>query len=210
MEFTGEFETHLTVSLEGAAALDALRRSAEGRGLKCLHIVLEQGQSRSQPMLTRRGRGILSSELAAAEAIRADLAADGFNVTRIKIEAAPGNDDVPQTDEDATKQSGPRYFEHHVKLRLVPEAELAALVRLALRHSAHVSQNALRNDPDGSHERFVTQRCWHVGKITAGRHLQALLDDLAGGPWCQLDVEEEFVVYDSNLEVDAGWLQAGA
>lgn len=211
MEFAGEFETHLTVTLDGAQDVSGLREWAARRGLKCVHILLDGGRTPSQPMLTRRGRGALSAELAAARDVAAALAAGGFAVCRVKIEAAPWNKDVPQTDADAARHPPDRHFEHHVKLLLAPaDADLAAVSDVALRHGARLSRNALRDRPDGRRERFVTQRCYGVGRPAARRWLDALLAALrpvlAAGGHDVADVEEEFVVYDTNAGVDAGWL----
>jgi hypothetical protein len=204
-EFEGEFEVHITVRLDGARDLGSLQGWAAGRGLSCTHIVLEQGAVASQPMLNWRARGRLSEELAAAEAVGRQLAADGFEVRRIKVEAGPGNRGVPQTDADAGDED--RYFEHHVKLALAPDVELAALIALACEHGAHVSRNVLRVRDDARHERFVTQRCGAVGRTRARVMLEALLDALRRAGYEMLDVEEEFVVFDSNAEVDAGWIR---
>src|SRR5690349_9573198 len=97
MEFTGDFETHITVGLPEADDLKALQQWSVIHGLKCLHIVLDRGHTVSQPMLTRRGRGGLSRELGMASKLSVSLNAEGFQVTRIKIEAAPWNQDIPRS-----------------------------------------------------------------------------------------------------------------
>ena len=73
--FAGEFETHVTVRAGDPARLDALRAWADDRGMKFHHIVLDRGLTPSQPMVTRRGRGDLTGQLAAAEDLMAGLAA---------------------------------------------------------------------------------------------------------------------------------------
>lgn len=208
-EFAGDLETHLTVAAQSAAAGDALLRFANLHGLKYLHIVLDRGQTVSQPMLTRGGRGVLSGELSIARDLARQLDEAGLAVTRIKIEAAPFNQDVPQTDVDAAGLPGHYYFEHHVKLLVGPHAHLAELTQLAAQHQAHLSRNALRVRHDGQLERFVTQRCWSVGRATAEQRLEALRQELVGTGWMIIDIEAEFVVYDNNLEVDAGWIARG-
>jgi len=203
VEFEGEFETHVTVR---AADAEAVRAWAARHHLKFLHIVLARGQTVSQPMLTRRSAGTLADQMTAAADLSRRLAAEGFAVTRVKIEAAPGNRDVPQSDAEAADRHRGRYFEHHVKLALDPAAGLSPLAALARRHAAHLSRNALRRRDDGMQERFVTQRCAAVGRVGAERRLKDLLAELAAGGYVAVDVEEEFVVYDSNLGVDAGWI----
>jgi len=206
--FAGEFETHLTVWAEGPARLDDLRAWAEARGLKFHLIVLDRGLTPAQPMVTRRGRGNLNGELAAAADLTSRLAADGYTVSRLKIEAAPDNEGVPATDADAASQPG-RYFEHHVKLLLDPNADLGAVTALAVRHAARLSRNARRVRADGRAERFVTQRCHAVGRVTARGRLDALLTDLAVGGYAILSAEQEYVIHDTAPGVDAGWLDHG-
>ena len=207
MEFAGEFETHVTVAMERGGEPAALRRWASRQGLKCLDIVLERGSTPRQPMLTRRGRGLLSSERAAADELARGLSAAGFSVLRIKIEAGLDNEDIPRTDEDAVLHPAGRYFEHHVKLLLEAGTDVAALAQLAQRHSAHMSRNTFRLRADQREERFVTQRCGGVGSATAGNRLRRLLADISRAGYRQIGLEEEFVVYDSNLRIDAGWIE---
>jgi hypothetical protein len=207
VEFTGEFETHLTVALAPDQAVELLQSWATQRGLKCLHILLARGRNASQPMLTCRGNGRLQQQLAAAEQLRQQLNLAGFAVTRVKVEAATTNDDVPQSDGAANEQPPERYFEHHIKLLLPQKADLTALITLAQRHEAHLSRNALREQAGGKEERFVTQRCWSAGRTTAKQRLVGLVDELTRAEFQIIDVEEEFVIYDSNSEVDAGWLR---
>ena len=71
---------------------------------------------------------------------------------------------------------------------------------------AAASRNARRIRDEGGHERFVTQRCGGVGRDAAGHRLDALLRALAGAGHAAVEVEREFVVYDDNPAVDAGWI----
>lgn len=197
--FAGEFETHLTVAADRDGAL---RRFAEARGLKCLHIELARGVRPAQPMLSWRGRGVLAQQLAAAAEVARQLRAAGLTPVRTKIEAAPANSGVPQDDADATPG---RYFESHIKLLLSVDADLAALAEAVRGHGAHLSRNALRRRSDGVDERFVTQRS-HGGSQRARAELDALLARLDGLRLPRAGVETEYVVYDDNLAVDDGWI----
>lgn len=207
MDFTGHFETHFTIRLDGTAGVEELRNWGAAHGLKCLHIILDRGASASQPMLTRRGSGVLANELRIANELSRQMAESSFHVTRIKIEAACTNRDVPATDADATAHPA-RYFEHHLKLLLNPQTDMAALATLAQEHGAHLSRNALTSREDGRGERFVTQRCHLVGRQTARCRLDALLNTLKMRGYPILEVEEEFVVFDSNGDIDAGWIES--
>lgn len=204
MEFAGDFETHLTVAAARAADL---RDWADRNGLKFHYIVLARGTTPVQPMVTHRGRGTVGAQLAHARELAARLETEGFAVTRTKLEAAPQNADVPQSDADAVHPEC--YFEHHVKLLLPAGADLGALAALAVPHGAHLSRNARRERGDGRHERFVTQRCYAVGAVTARARLGALTAALSAAGLHIESCEQEYVVFDSRPEVDAGWLGAG-
>ncbi|MES9510087.1 hypothetical protein ABWJ92_27330 [Streptomyces sp. NPDC000609] len=215
-EFEGEFETHLTVRFDPRAdeAEEGARlaRWAQRHGPKLTRIVLDRGAVPDQPMLTERGRGSLSRQRAAAE-LRADaLRAAGFPVVRVKIEAAPWNEEIPRTAEEAAALPPGCHFEHHVKLLLSGASELAAARAAAERHSAHLSRNARRTDGRGSHERFVTQRCRAIGRPGARARLDALLRALDDAGLEVLETEEEFVVHHDHPALDAGWIdeRAGA
>lgn len=212
-EFAGEFETHLTVRpAPGRGTGDAeesarLERWAAGHGLKFTRILLDRGAVPDQPMLTERGRGSLSGRRAAARVRSDGLRAAGFTVVRVKIEAAPRNEDVPRTAAEAAALDPGCHFEHHIKLLLDGDAEVAAARSVAVRHGAHLSRNARRAIDGGRHERFVTQRCHAVGRGGARAGLDTLLAALGAAGLQVLEYEEEFVVHDDHPAVDAGWIE---
>jgi hypothetical protein len=190
--WVGDFETHVTV----APADDAeLRLWAEEHGGKYTRIVLDRGDSPDQPMLTFRGRGTLDAQRALAGERVERLRDAGFRVVRVKIEAPPFNAGVI---------GDGLYFEHHVKLVLADDVEVAAARETSVRHGAHLSRNARRALVDGRHERFVTQRCYDVEAAEAGRRLDALVAALSG--FTVVEVEREYVVVDDHPGLDDGWL----
>jgi hypothetical protein len=205
-DFAGGFETHLTVVPSRADDGDeAIRQWAKRNGMKYTRITLERGSTPDQPMLTYRGQGVLTTQRSEARAWVERLRDTGVMVARVKIEASPWNADVPQTAEEAAALPSDCYFEHHVKLVLAGESQVAAVREIGERHTAHVSWNARRTLDERRHERFVTQRCRGVGRPESRRNLDALLAELAGAGYAAVEVEEEFVVHDDNPAVDAGW-----
>ncbi|RSN66812.1 hypothetical protein [Actinomadura sp. WAC 06369] len=202
MDFAGDFETHVTVHGDARAVADW----AAARGVKFAHIVLERGRVASQPMLTLTCSGTLDDARAQAARTALDLRADGFAAARVKIEAAPWNAGVPAADDEALDPA--RYFEHHVKLLLAPDAGAApGLAEVVGPHAAHVSRNARRVRTDGRAERFVTQRCRRVGARTAGARLDALTGALRARGFEIVEVEREFVVFDGDESLDDGWIE---
>lgn len=204
--FAGVFETHLTVRLPGQLGEDeGLARWAERHGMKYTKILLDRGETAQQPMLTYHGSGMLPAQLALAWRRTGELRGGGFDVVRVKVEAAPWNEDVPRNAAEALALAPGCYFEHHVKLVLAGDAEVDAVRGIGARHAGHLSRNARRGVHGGRHERFLTQRCRLVGRPEAGRRLQALLGALERAGHRVIEVEEEFVVHDDNPGLDRGW-----
>lgn len=189
-----EYETHVTVRCADAAALDRLDAWARARGLKVTHIVLARGRMVSQPMLTLRDR-------TSHESLVPQLRAAGFDPVRVKVETVPWTTDPPGP--------GGGYFEHHLKLRLPADFGRAALESLVTPHGAHLSWNARRALPGGGHERFVTQR-WRGTAAGATAACDALVAALGSAGYEIRSEEREFVLYDSDLSVDDGWIVEGA
>ncbi|MCX5596978.1 hypothetical protein OOK29_02385 [Streptomyces phaeochromogenes] len=206
----------MTVRCDSAAESERLRCWAAGAGLKLTHIVLARGRMPSQPMVTLTGSPSYAAESARAREVAAHLRADGFVPVRVKIESSPWAPEVPR--EPCGTGGDERYFEHHVKLLLDADTDLDALAARVVPHGAHLSWNARRvrdSEIDGTggtgrrHERFVTQRCRGVDAEGAGQLLELLLTELCG--FEVADVEREFVLHDSDLSVDDGWIEeAGA
>ncbi|MGW6689135.1 hypothetical protein [Streptomyces sp. NPDC054961] len=187
------YETHVTVRCPDPAELARLEAWAGRRELKVTHIVLARGRMTSQPMLTLPDR-------TGHEALVPRLRAAGFDPVRVKVETVPWTTDLPGP--------GGGYFEHHLKLRLPADYDRAALESLATEHAAHVSWNARRVLPGARHERFVTQRCRGTAALATAAY-GALTAALVGAGYEIRSQEREFVLYDSNLSVDDGWIEEG-
>lgn len=206
--FEGDFETHVTVSCDDDAVA-GLGEWADRFGLKVTHVVLARGRVRSQPMVTWVGSGTLDTQRTRALTVVTDLVSAGYDVTRVKIEAAPWTRGVPQTDAEAVGLGPEYYFEHHVKVLFPAEDELAELAALVEPHGAHLSWNARRVREDGRAERFVTQRCYRMGDASAVAALSDLRAMLISDGREIVSSEREFVVFDSDASLDAGWIEGG-
>jgi hypothetical protein len=226
VEFSGAFETHLTLlradcaeqlaqgSVDGHCLLPAELRSireypscgiGDHRSWKFLHIVLERGAIPTQPMISYRGQGGLSEQVEVAQATAQELERSGFSVTRIKIEAALENSDIPCS--NVAAQDFPNcYFEYHLKLLLAMEMARSTLIDLVQPYGAHLSQNARRQRSDGQGEYFVTQRCGGVGLRLAQQRFQDLAKVVADQGYFVISSHGEYVVYDSNIDLDRGWI----
>jgi hypothetical protein len=203
-QFAGGFEVHLTLGPGGDEA--RLIEWAGAHGARYARILLDRGVTPDQPMLTSTRSGRLDDVMRAVEAVVPVLGSAGFEVVRVKIEAATGNVGVPRTEAEAVALPAGCYFEHHVKLVLSGADEVVAVREVAEGHAAHVSRNVRRAMGDGRHQRFVTQRCRGVGLVEAGRRLDMLVRDLRVRGFPATGVQREFVVHDSRPGLDAGWI----
>jgi hypothetical protein len=206
-DYRGDFEVHVTASAGDSAARERLRAWCADRGFKCVWIVLARGEHADQPMATWRRRATtLPAVVDEANAHAAELTSIGVPVTRVKVEAAPTNDEIPLRDEDAADHTAGNYFEHHVKLLRAADAPRDALLRACAAFGAHLSRNAFREPAEGLEERFVTLRSYAVGAATSEKKLEGLLAALRDCGERVIEHESEYCVYDSALQLDAGWL----
>jgi hypothetical protein len=206
-EYPGEFEVHMTVGLSGQRRLECFQDWCRVHQCKCVHILLARGEHVDQPMATwRRSHASLTVVLAEARHIASELQKASFFVVRVKVEADMLNQNVPQLDEDAIEHPASNYFEHHIKLLRDRAAPCDRLLEVCVERHAHLSRNAWREPDQGKEERFVTSRYYRVGRASSDRQLRQLLGSLNEIDEQVIEVESEYCVYDSNLDLDRGWL----
>lgn len=197
MACRGTFEVHLTVDAPDAARRAAFVALCRELRVKCVLIQLGRGAYRSQPMTSSRHAGELARIGPEIEALRARIAAAGFEVTRVKVEADVTNEGIPV---DGAGPAG-TYFEFHAKLRLRPVIDYEALRALCIGAGAHLSNNDIEHGA-----RFVTMRVHEAGLGVAQMRFARLMDVLVGAGHAIASTKAEFTVYDSRAELDAGWL----
>lgn len=185
----GVYEIHLTTSPIATQALATFGEQAKQLGTKPLLIELSRGLHPLQPMLTFEHAGELGSAMARAQDVAAGAEAMGHTVCRCKIEC--------RADADV---AGP-YLEWHGRIAVAPDA-WPALAALCREHGAHLSNNALKH----SASRYVTLR-GHAGLAALQDHVAALCHKLETQDWRFDKQQWERVVFDSNLPLDAGWLE---
>jgi inosine/xanthosine triphosphate pyrophosphatase family protein len=203
----GAFEAHLTVSARSEEELQRFRAFCEAAAVKCIFIELGRGAELFQPMTASYHHGTLQQAFEEVQSMARALAALGFDVTRLKLEALGKNRDIPE--DDATAKAQPaNYFEFHVKA-LLPSGDVGveALRARCEQHGAHLSRNARKVREDGVSERFVTLRVYGLGRANAEARFTALLKDLAGTGLTLTQRLREWTVYDSNHGLDRGWLE---
>jgi hypothetical protein len=116
--YAGQFESHVSVEAQDAQTLERFRETCGEIGVKCLLIELSRGVTRSQPMANSFHHGTFQQARSEVMDLAKFLARRGFPVLRVKIEAAPDNCDIPETDEHTKSLPPDNYFEFHAKLIL--------------------------------------------------------------------------------------------
>lgn len=189
-------ETHITIDIDSSSDLQVARNWASQNSLKWTEIKLAQGRHPLQPMVTFLDQGTLQQQLERSDHIKHALTDMGFRVVRVKVESALA---------DMQLADSRQYFESHIKIHIQSAADRDAAIKIACEHSAHLSRNARRSLDDGTQERFLTLRRYQGTGKEAAKSTSALCDSLRNAGLMILEIETEFVEFDSNLNWDAGW-----
>jgi len=197
----GIFESHVTVA--PMTRMAEFARSCDRLGVKCLHIVMpEHTAQANQPMTAANHQGTFAEVMRAVNELAQALVRDGFLVTRVKIEAVGRHRDVPVTDADAAAKSKQGYFEHHATVRLPAGFDEPGFDAACRELGAYVSRNLLKP----ADVRFLTLRQYGVGQAAADAKFEAVLELVRSRGLTLVNRAREYTVYDSAIEIDAGWM----
>jgi hypothetical protein len=205
----GTFEAHVTVEADDLGERHRFQSVCESLGVKSVLIELPCGVTRSQPMTSTYHRGDLADVVEQVAGLARSLRERGFRVARLKLEAVTTNDGVPASDEEARAFPPGNYFEFHVKLTLPAEGDLESVRAVCGRHKAHLSSNALKRDGDAA-QRFVTMRVYGAGRVRSEAMFDELYQELNALGYPLSNKLREYAIYDSNVAVDAGWIDPPA
>ncbi|MBV6623993.1 MAG: hypothetical protein KI793_13830 [Rivularia sp. (in: Bacteria)] len=204
--YKGTFEAHITVSANNSAFTEKFNQLCRDLNVKCVFIQLPQGATRYQLMTASYHHGDFKAVLQQINQIAQKIKKADFEIIRIKIEAMVSNRDIPQQDIEAQKLPSSNYFEFHVKAILSASENLQVLRKYCLQHDAHLSTNAFKKLTDGKQQRFITMRVYGVGYKSAQKRFDNLLLHLKAKGFKFSQQQREYTVYDSNLSLDAGWI----
>jgi hypothetical protein len=204
----GRYEVHVTIAQREPCDRARVEAVGDAAGARAVHIVLDAGAHRSQPMLTARAGPALSDAHEAARRLVAALAREGIDVARVKIEGDLDCVELVEDEDGLAASRAGRYFEHHTKVLLRDEPERRAAEAIAARHGARASRNAFARDDRGE-ARFLTLRQRDVRRALAASRARSLDDALLDAGIVVLSSQSEYVVFDSNLALDHRWSPAG-
>lgn len=144
---------------------------------------------------------------------------NGFTVVREKIEAsAYGINGIPLTDDVAQKY--PKYFEFHIKVKQKDTDEYAAITKnevnqlksIATLFTKHynipipLSYNKVNKDGKG-HQRFLNARFREQGLNTIKPKVDSIKNTInETSCFTVTKVISEYVWYDTNTQMDHGWI----
>lgn len=195
----GHFEMHHTVEIGLEEDFLYLCRDLE---LKPILIELPVGAANPKQWMTSAWYvGDEAGALCRLRQLTSEIRCRGFRVVREKLEAGASCAGVPE-DTPPSPDHPDRYFEFHVKIFLKPDL-VEALQEITGKHEAHLSKSSLRGEPT---RRFLTLRLYMMGRLEAFGRLDSLVKDLKEAGLDFAAVEREFCVFDSNVEVDRGWI----
>jgi len=203
--YKGTFEAHITIKADNLDLKSKFSLLCQKIDLKCVFIELPKGVTRSQVMTASYHHGAFKDVLQQINQIAQYIVNADFEVTRIKIEAMVSNQDIPVLDIEAQKLPKTNYFEFHVKAILSADENLEVLRKYCLQHDAYLSKNAFKKLVDGTQERFITMRIYGLGYKSAQTHFDNLIAFLKYKGFKLSQQQREYTVYDSNLNLDAGW-----
>lgn len=196
----GYFEAHVTVK---PCDVEAFAATCARLKVKCLHIVMpETTAQHEQPMTGSYHLGTLSQAREQVLELARALVRDGFEVTRMKLEATGRAFGAPESDAAASALPMDVYFEHHATVLLPPGFDEAALLARCRAHGGYVSRNLRK----GAEERFVTVRSYRVGRATADERFERVLDELRALGVPLKNRAREYAVFDSAPAIDQGWM----
>ncbi len=206
-KFPGNYECHITVLID-SSEFSTFEKRCKSLGAKALIIELDAGQSAIQPMLCMRLHAEAQEVLDRICGMVRVLAQD-FKVQRVKVEASISNRNIPATFEETIGLAKDCYFEHHIKLELPLGFDVNQLKQSIKPLAGHLSRNPLSSGNDTEH-RFITQRFYRCTLSQAGAELERLERYLLKAEIRIIQIIREFNIYDSNVGLDAGWINEDA
>lgn len=191
------FEIHITVANLPSHEQDRFVKFCRQHDTKPILIELAKGDFTQQPMLTAVVyAGTWEETLQTANDYTTLLNKSGFITNRLKIEI-PAN--YADGYEGYTQSSFNKYYEWHGKVNYInPDS----LLELCTDHNVHLSINALKHDTS---TRFITLREFSNQPIFIDR-ITKLSNALKAGGWQLTKQQAEYCIYDTNCQLDNGWL----
>lgn len=191
------FEIHITTTNLPKSKVDLFVSMCVHNGGKPLLIELYQGEYISQPMFSKV---IYSNNFNAVIAQISNythlLDQQGFQTKRIKTEIPASCVNIVQV---PIELGFIPYFEWHGKIAL---NRMNELLELCSSYKVHLSRNSLK---DEKQTQFITLREYGSSEVFQQR-IDAVVRELAQGGWQVMKQQSEYCIFDTNIDLDRGWL----
>ena len=206
----GVFEVHITVECITDEDLSLFLERCEVNNVKPIIIELSKGDYARQVMTSSFIVGhykddILQKAKNLANVMFGDTSLK-TKIKRLKIESLARNPGVPLD----TNPETDKYFEFHYKIALQDKendkSEYNLVKDLVKGYDGRLSRNAFKK-VEGAKHYFITKRVHSAGQVKAFEEYNELKNVLADNGYPVLKSEAEFVVYDSNYNLDSGWTE---
>ncbi len=192
------FEVHITVVEINENDISTFVDFCEKIKVKPILIELEEGVVTQQPMISKVFNNIPRNELLAEiENLKEKFIQANYTITRVKVEVPVS---CIKEGINAFPDFKGRYFEWHGKVKHHDFKQLKLLVNRI--NKAHLSKNSLKGD---SERRFVTLRNY-MSEQSFNVEIYKLKELFKKEKIHIFKEEYEYVVFDSNKNVDDGWI----
>ncbi len=197
IEMKNLFEIHITTSDIREAEISKFESFCHSIDAKPIIIELSEGKFHKQPMISKvikcyNEKGLISE----VERLIDCFKNENYPVLRTKIE-------IPlENEKDCThffQKDTIKYFEWHGK---IVSSELDTVSKICSVYQAKLSANALKND---TRRRFITIRDFESSESIKSR-IETLKVELSKINISIEKEEAEYCIYDSNKELDQGWI----
>lgn len=134
------------------------------------------------------------------------IARDGCEVIRCKIETVPWHPEAP-SEHNGKRHFPGSHFEAHLGVIIKSENDLSVLKGFSERHSLHLSKNVFKRFDDGSYCQMATYRSYTMVKEDFELNIEEIVNALkSAGLTFEKLPKIEFAIYDSAANHDNAWL----
>lgn len=194
----GLHEIHISTDPEHIALL---RLYCKDRKIKPILAVSLSGDYRNQLMISKFTNGTALEVIDKAFIIKKDMENYGLKVFRVKVEAMMNNKGCPKEDEKPIRMED--YWEFHLKLDIDNSTELKKLQNVAKKHGCGISYNVFKREL----EPLITLRVYNRSYNQAMKLKAYLIEDIKlAGFVCNNGIQQEFSIFDTNIDMDKNWL----
>lgn len=140
----------------------------------------------------------------------AEALGKNHNIIRLKLEAVTTNKGVPSNVQEESYIPGDCYFEYHLKINSPPTAEaderLKSLSR-SLTKELNIPVPFSCNNMKTHSQRFLNARTYGMGTEESFQVVDRIVKAAQNIGLEVTKIISEFIVFDTNKELDRGWLE---